>query len=322
LVKKRKSLKKTDNIKSNGKKNNNTKTMAIIIFCIIVSISVLSITFVMDAEKPPTDTSILMSGYLENLSLSHTFFVATNNPYFDHYLTQNDFISFQNGNGNPEDGTKITFKESVDVEFLERMISETNSVVIYPIFTSAAYQPGGFYAYYAGNCDESCITDLNFEYPRFDYNGSGYTAQILFELGYDLLTDVDVDKNPEILQNYDTVILLHNEYVTKNQFDVISSHPNLIFLFPNALYAEIDVNYDDNTMTLIRGHQYPPPESPANGFDYEIEKRFHHYEYDSECLEWEFIEIKNGYHLNCYPDGVITKNLEILIKLKELLNSN
>ena len=314
--------KKTDNLKPNGKKDNNTKTIAIIIFCIIISISVLSITFVMDAEKPPSNTSILMSGYLENLSLSHTFFVSQNNPYFDHYLTQNDFIRFQNGIFAPNDGTKITFKESVDVEFLERMISETNSVVIYPIFTSAAYQPGGFYDYYAGNCDESCITNLNFEYSEFDYNGSGLTAQILFELGYDFLTDVDVDKNPEILQNYDTVILLHNEYVTKNQFDAISSHPNLIFLFPNALYAEIDVNYDDNTMTLIRGHQYPPPESPANGFDYEIEKRFHHYEYDSECLEWEFIEIKNGYHLNCYPDRVITKNLEILIKLKELLNSN
>ena len=314
--------KKTDNLKPNGKKDNNTKTIAIIIFCIIISISVLSITFVMDAEKPPSNTSILMSGYLENLSLSHTFFVSQNNPYFDHYLTQNDFIRFQNGIFAPNDGTKITFKESVDVEFLERMISETNSVVIYPIFTSAAYQPGGFYGYYAGNCDESCITNLNFEYSEFDYNGSGLTAQILFELGYDFLTDVDVDKNPEILQNYDTVILLHNEYVTKNQFDAISSHPNLIFLFPNALYAEIDVNYNDNSMTLIRGHQYPSPESPANGFDYEIEERFHHYEYDSECLEWEFIEIKNGYHLNCYPDRVITKNLEILIKLKELLNSN
>ena len=72
-----------------------------------------------------------------------------------------------------------------------------------------------------------------------------------------------VDQNPEILQNYDTVILLHNEYVTKKQFDAISTHPNLIFLHPNALYAlEIDVNYDTNTMTLIRGHDYPP-ENPV-----------------------------------------------------------
>ena len=278
----------------------------------------LSITFVMDTEKPPTDTSILMSGYLENLSLSHTFFVATNNPYFDHYLTQNDFIRFQNGIGVPNDGTKITFKESVDVEFLERMISEANSVVIYPIFTSAAYQPGGFYAYYAGNCDESCITDLNFEYPTFDYNGSGYTAQILYELGYDFLTDIDVDKNPEILQNYDTVILLHNEYVTKNQFDAISSHPNLIFLFPNALYAEINVNHDTKTMTLIRGHDYPPDNPVANGFDYEIEKKFHKFEKNSSCIDWEFVKIPNGFHLNCYPESVIRENLDILKKIKEL----
>ena len=258
-----------------------------------------------------------MSGYLENLSLSHTFFVATNNPYFDHYLTQNDFISFQNGNGNPEDGTKITFKESVDVEFLERMISETNSVVIYPIFTSAAYHEPGFYTYFGGNCDESCVTDISFENPEFKYTSSGLTAQILYHVGYDFLTEIEVDKNPELLQNYDTVILLHNEYVTKNAFDAISSHPNLIFLAPNALYAEIDVNYDDNTMTLIRGHNYPEIEI-ANGFDYEIEERFHQYDYDDECLEWKFIEIENGFHLNCYPDGIIHNNLDILIKMKEL----
>ena len=260
-----------------------------------------------------------MSDYLENLSLSHTFFVPQNNPYFDHYLTQNDFVRYQNGIFDPNDGTKLTFKESISVEFLEKMTSETNSVVVCPIFTSAAYQPNGFYAYYAGNCDEFCITDLNFEYPMFDFNGSGTAAQILFELGYDFLTDVQVDKNPEILKNYETVILLHNEYVTKNQFDAISSHPNLIFLFPNALYAEIDVNYDTNTMTLIRGHNYPPDDPVANGFGYEIEERFHNYEYDAECLEWEFIEIENGYHLNCYPDGLVIDDISILKKLKELI---
>jgi hypothetical protein len=144
------------------------------------------------------------------------------------------------------------------------------------------------------------------------------SAQILYHLGYDFLTEIEVDQNPELLQNYDTVILLHNEYVTKKIFDTISSHPNLIFLAPNALYAEIDVNYDDNTMTLIRGHQYPPPEKPANGFDYDVEIEFHHYEYDDKCLEWKFIEIENGFHLNCYPDAVIHQNLEILLKMKEL----
>ena len=36
------------------------------------------------------------------------------------------------------------------------------TVVIYPIFTSAAYKEPGFYTYFGGNCDQSCITDLIF----------------------------------------------------------------------------------------------------------------------------------------------------------------
>jgi hypothetical protein len=125
-----------------------------------------------------------------------------------------------------------------------------------------------------------------------------------------------VDKNPDILKNYQTVILLHNEYVTKKMFDAITSHPNLIFLSPNALYAEIEVDYNNDTIKLIRGHNYPP--GVSNGFGYEIEEQFHKYESDGLCLDWEFFEIKNGHHLNCYPDGSIHFNLELIAKIKEL----
>ena len=259
---------------------------------------------------------------IENLSETHTYYIPQLNPYFDHFLTKNDAIRNQNNQNIPKDGIKLNFKDSLSDKFFETLKSDTNSVVIFPIFTASAYSPNGFYDYYAGNCDDSCIIDISFNNFVFDFKSGGITAQILFELGYQFLTDVDVDKNPEILKNYDTVILLHNEYVTKTQFDAISSHPNLIFLFPNALYAEIDVNYDTNTMTLIRGHDYPPDDPVTNGFDYEIEERFHKYEYDTDCLEWKFVEIENGYHLNCYPDAIITENLQILMKLKELLNSN
>jgi len=68
---------------------------------------------------------------------------------------------------------------------------------------------------------------------------------------------------------------------------------------------------------LIRGHGYPEKQI-KNGFDYEIEERFHEYEYDSECLEWEFIEIENGYHLNCYPDIVFRTELGIIWTMKDL----
>ena len=264
-------------------------------------------------------TSLLtMDDYIQNFSHTHPVKVEST-KFFDLYLTPSDVSSVQNNVISPSDGIRIVLNESTSENFFNELKPNDNSVVIFPVFTTAAYMTGGFYDYYAGYCDESCITDLSFENLIFNYGGSGSSAQILYHAGYDFLTDVQVDRNPEILKNYDTVILLHNEYVTKNQFDAISSHPNLIFLFPNALYAEIDVNYDDNTMTLIRGHQYPPPEFPANGFDYEIEERFHDYEYDTECLAWEFIEIENGYHLNCYPDGLVIDDISILKKLKELI---
>ena len=259
-----------------------------------------------------------MDDYIQNLSITHPVKVEST-KFFDLYLTSSDLSSIQNNVISPSNGIRIVLNESNSEEFFNELKPNDNSVVIFPIFTTAAYMTGGFYDYYAGYCDESCITDLSFENLIFNYGGSGSSAQILYHAGYDFLTDVQVDKNPEILKNYETVILLHNEYVTKNQFDAISSHPNLIFLFPNALYAEIDVNYDTNTMTLIRGHNYPPDDPVANGFGYEIEERFHNYEYDAECLEWEFIEIENGYHLNCYPDGLVIDDISILKKLKELI---
>jgi len=301
-----------------SKKTDNKKNI-IIIVCAIISVSVLSLTFAMNSETSVTlpETSVAMSGYIENLSNTHQIQFNLGVPYFDAYFTNNDFARINNNLG-PIDGVRITLNESTAEQMIDILKPNDGSVVIYPVFTSASYKEPGFYTYFRGECDESCITNLSFENPEFKYTSSGLTAQILYHVGYDFLTDIEVDQNPELLQNYDTVILLHNEYLTKKAFDAISSHPNLIFLAPNALYAEIDVNYDDNAMTLIRGHQYPPPENPANGFDYAIEQEFHHYEYDTECLEWKFLEFENGFHLNCYPDGVIHQNLEILLKMKEL----
>ena len=55
-----------------------------------------------------------------------------------------------------------------------------------------------------------------------------------------------------------------------------------------------------------------------NGFNYKIEEKFHKYEYDSNCSEWEFIEFENGYALNCYPEQAIWQNAVLLKALKEL----
>jgi len=189
------------------------------------------------------------------------------------------------------------------------------TVVVYPYFTSIAYNEPGFYTYYRGECDD--CTTTKFSQPTVLYTSSGMGHQALTLLGYTSITDVDIDKNPSILQQFDKVIMLHNEYVTRTMFDAITNHPNVLYLYPNALYAEIEVNYIDETITLIRGHNYPEPEI-TNGFDWEFENT-HPYEFDSECKILEIYRIKNGHMTNCYPENVFLKDGEQIFKLLKLI---
>ena len=130
------------------------------------------------------------------------------------------------------------------------------------------------------------------------------------------MTDFELDRklkeNPEYLNQYEKVIILHSEYVTKSIYDSLQKHPKVIYLAPNALYAEVEIRND--TMTLIRGHGY---HTDDNAFGWEYENT-HPYEYDKSCKHWKFIPIQNGYQLNCNPELTIYKNFEMLKALKGL----
>jgi len=186
------------------------------------------------------------------------------------------------------------------------------SVVVLPIFTSSAYEEPGFYSYYKGDCDTSCLTTKIKIVNRPEASGNG--AQVLSLLGYQIISDVEIDKNPDILTSFDKVILLHNEYVTKKEFEAITKHPKVIYLYPNSLYAEVEVDYDLETITLTRGHDYPQKEI-KNGFEWEFDNT--PYEFDRDCKEWDFYEIDNGIMLNCYPEILIFKNSEFLKTIKD-----
>jgi hypothetical protein len=190
-----------------------------------------------------------------------------------------------------------------------------NAVVVYPYFTFTAYQPHGFYDYFKGNCDD--CTTTKFVQPKSQYTSSGKAHQALTLLGYSSITDVDIDRNPSILQQFDKVIMLHNEYVTRAMFDAITSHPNVIYLYPNALYAEIEVNYTDETITLIRGHNYPEKEI-INGFDWPFDNT-HPYEYDNLCYDMEFYRTAAGWMTNCYPENLFLANTEQLFNILQLI---
>ena len=194
-----------------------------------------------------------------------------------------------------------------------------STVVIFPLFTAAAYAADGFYDYFGGKCDGCTTTTI--KVPEFRYTSSGNAIQAFDLLGYDIINDATLDQNPDILKRYDKVIMLHNEYVTRDMFDAVTSHPKVIYLYPNAFYAEIDVNYIDNTITLIRGHDYPLEDPVSNGFDWEFDNT-HPFEFDNDCANMEFYPIRdprsNGslhWMANCYPDIVFYAGDEVAYNL-------
>ena len=198
------------------------------------------------------------------------------------------------------------------------------SAVVFPIFTAAAYSEPGFYTFYRGDCDQEfhgvlfrdddCLTvKLEEEYsPLFTSSANG--VQVLNLLDYEIITDITIHQKPEILFQYEKIILLHNEYVTSTQFNAITSHPNVIYLYPNALYAEIDFDEELWEISLIRGHNYPDP-LIRNGFDWKFDNSPQ--EYDVTCNDMKFSKIDNGWMLNCYPENVLHKSKELLKQIRD-----
>ena len=188
------------------------------------------------------------------------------------------------------------------------------SVIIIPVFTASAYSEHEFYSYYGGQCNANCLTSVIYTQIPLGYTASGKAVDILESLGYYTLTDIDVDKNPTVLLQYDKVIVLHNEYVTQKEFDAITTHPHVVYLYPNALYGKISVDYHANTMTLLRGHNYPDLKI-RNGFDWKFDNS--QFEYDVQCNDWKFHGITNGMMLDCYPENHLEYNIPLLTAIKD-----
>jgi len=213
------------------------------------------------------------------------------------------------------------YGDGLPFEFTEDELSVLQNnrdiLVINPIFTQVAYGEGGFYDYFREECDETCLTlDVGQQWKTPTLQSSAMGIRIFEELGWDMLNDLEVHKNPSLLDNYKKIIVLHNEYVTREMFDSITSHPKVIYLYPNALYAQVKYDTENNTITLIRGHSYPE-KSIDNGFDWEFDNT-RPYEFDKYCDTWEFYEIDNGFMLNCYPEGLIITEPELLKTILDL----
>ena len=196
---------------------------------------------------------------------------------------------------------------------LELSKGSHDTVFIYPSFTQAAYEKGGFYDFYRKNCDSSCLTVPIPTRVNGFQSSSIFGAWTLKLLNYSYVKDQDVDKNPDILKQYKRVIVLHNEYVTKKEFDAITSHPDVVFLYPNALYAQVLANYSSNVITLVNGHGYPDS-TIRNGFGWQYDNS--KYEYDVDCNNWKFYRSGNYTMLNCYPEFKILHSEQLIHSLQ------
>ncbi|MHB8602715.1 MAG: hypothetical protein ACYC6W_01425 [Nitrosotalea sp.] len=219
------------------------------------------------------------------------------------YLIKNDVIKMN---------YSFVSKMNHDMKSVSVFNETRKSVVIIPVLTSSAYSENGFYAHYRGEC-KACIT-IKIRDDLTSFTDSANGLEVLKSLGYGTITDIDIDKNPHILDQYDKVIVLHNEYVTQREFDAITGHRHVMYLYPNALYAKVTINYWNNTVTLVRGHGYPDS-TIRNGFDWKFDNS--KFEYDRECKDWSFHGIHNGIMLDCYPEGRLDYDLFLLQAIKE-----
>jgi hypothetical protein len=176
------------------------------------------------------------------------------------------------------------------------------TAVVVPTFTIAAYQPHGFYDYYRGNCSTRCLTVPLHPKERtgmMNYSGSYNALAMIKSLGIsDKVTDEQVTENPSLLTNYGKVIVLHNEYVTQAEFDSIVHHHDVLYLYPNALYALVSYNASARTITLERGHGYRGI-NDAFGWAPSASTKS---EYNTDCKDWHFEKAVNGSVLDCYPE--------------------
>ena len=293
----------------------NLKITVIPIAVLIIGVGVFSFISSDEKNEISEDVEIMKSEEPRKL-------IQTNVPsLFKVMAYENDFEII--------DGEKIWRDVFYELDPSNMMIydelkNNKKSAVVFPIFTAAAYSEPGFYTFYRGDCDQEfhgvlfrdddCLTvKLEEEYsPLFTSSANG--LQVLNLLDYEIITDITIHQNPEILSQYEKIILLHNEYVTSEEFDAITSHPNVIYLYPNALYAEID--FDENLweISLIRGHNYPDP-LIRNGFDWKFDNSLE--EYDVTCNNMKFSKIDNGWMLNCYPENVLHKSKELLKQIRD-----
>jgi hypothetical protein len=176
--------------------------------------------------------------------------------------------------------------------FVVPLLHNDRILVVKATFTSSAYQRGSWYDKGVDSVKTVPVITDESQYTRRMKNGGAWFAFNALSRFVDYSDDIEVSKNPSILERYDKVIMLHNEYVTEQEYNAVMAHPNVFYAFPNAMYRLVKYDGTQNTITLVgeTGNQY----SRATWESAD--------EYD-RCYVggYSVIDYPNGRGLSCYP---------------------
>tara|TARA_B110000014_G_scaffold72129_1_gene49202 strand:- start:78 stop:2699 length:2622 start_codon:yes stop_codon:yes gene_type:complete len=213
--------------------------------------------------------------------------------------------------------------------YLQITNNDEKTIVIFPTISLHAYSEQCIWDYYEPMTDDCKIIQLNNNivnnyldieiWPtefvqsfsgHLLWNTNFYAFQILQNLNYEILSDLEIEINPNILEEYDKVIVLHNKYVTKKIFDAITNHPKVIYLYPGSLSEEVEINFNKNFITVLSPIKYPEEKIYRNDFLWEFDNSHKEFEDCTVINEPKFEIISNGIMTNCYSENLIRKSVE------------
>lgn len=284
----------------------------------MIGIIIISIAYIFNQPQESSNTFNVTPFLIKTRGEGEPIFVKGSSTIFDVYVYSGEKNIEKSTPDNPIYLEQYLYLKPDNSELYKQLGAYDQlqkTVVIVPVFTKTAYGHLGFYDYYTKRCDEECINSIPIKHELpMGYTSSANGIKALALLGYPMITDIEIEKNPDILKKFDKIIVLHNEYVTQKEFDAITSHPKVLYLYPNALYAKIEYNPQNNTITLIRGHGYPSSDI-GNGFGWKFDNS--QLEYEMNCQNWKLMKIENGAMLSCYPESLLIKDKDLLMAIKE-----
>jgi len=185
-------------------------------------------------------------------------------------------------------GTQPTTTPESNVNLSKQIGNGVRIALVEPTFTAAAYN-NAFYVFYSKysqvTANMNVTSDLNLlsskvnMYPTIKPTTKVHSAFAMLSLLKNLklvspdsnitvLTDADVDNGSIFNKDgthvnttsnaYDVIILGHQEYVTQQEYNnlrnFVANGGNMILLDGNVFYAQVVLNRNTDTITLVKGH--------------------------------------------------------------------